>query len=134
MNTGQTELEVRQVLSKLMAGWDTGDGTAFASSFTEDADFVPYFGIHVQGRKGIADAHQSIFDGFMKGSKLRYDLQSLRNIEENVFIVHTLGMVIRAGSADSNAKPTAIQSFVMVKRDGKLEIEAFQNTLIENAP
>ncbi len=78
-----------------MSAWDAGDGTAFASAFTENADFVPYFGIHVQGREGIADAHQPIFDGFMKGSKLRYELQSIRPIEKNVFIVHTLGKAVQ---------------------------------------
>ena len=67
MNTKDLEQEVNQVLSKLMTAWGAGDGAAFASAFTEQADFVPYFGIHVQGRQGIANAHQPAFDSFLRG-------------------------------------------------------------------
>ncbi len=134
MNTRDFEQEVNQVLSRLMAAWAAGDGTTFASAFTEEADFVPYFGIHVQGRAGIVNAHQTAFDSFLKGSKLRYQLKSIRPIEENIFIVHTLGAVIGAGEDEFDITPTAIQSFVMVKKNGELVIESFQNTVIQDSP
>ena len=49
-------------------------------------------------------------------------------------MVHTLGTVLRAGEDESDITPTAIQSFVMIQRNGELMIEAFQNTLIQDSP
>ncbi len=131
---GPFDVEVRSVLSKLMSAWAAGNATQFAESFSEEADFVPYFGIHVHSREAIAKAHQPAFKTFLKGSKLHYEVQSIRTIADGVILVHTLGAVTSAGADESNPKPTSLQSFVMVEQHGELTIESFQNTPIKPPP
>ena len=62
----------------------------------------------------------------MKRSKLRYDLQSIRPIEKNVFGAHTLGKVVRADEDESEAKPTAIQGLVMASELENLSLRHFK--------
>lgn len=125
---------VQAVLSGLESAWAAGNASEFAAAFSEEADFVPYFGIHVHGREQIANAHQPVFDGFLKGTRLHYTLQTVRPLGKGILLVHTLGAVSKAGSTDPKPTPTALQSFVMVMVEGRLVIESFQNTVIQVPP
>jgi uncharacterized protein (TIGR02246 family) len=126
--------EVGQLLSQLQAAWAAGDGTAYAAAFAEEADFVPFFGIHLHGRQAIAGAHQGAFDTALKGTRLWLKVESIRPIADGVVVVHTVGAVIDPGSEATDPKPTSRQSFVLVRRDGGLVVEAFQNTVIQPPP
>lgn len=128
------DAEVGEVLARLMRGWAAGSGPQLAAAFSEEADFVPYFGIHVHGRDAIAKAHQPAFDAFLKGTKLHYEVESIRSLADGVVLVHTRGAVVPAGSDETSPKPTSIQTFVMVRRQGELVIESFQNTQIQALP
>src|SRR5690242_21322881 len=68
MTTAETE--VRAVLGRLTEAWNDGDATAYGRLFTEDADYVTFFGLNFPGREAIESSHRALFEGPLKGSKL----------------------------------------------------------------
>jgi uncharacterized protein (TIGR02246 family) len=58
------------LFAKMCEAWNKGNGELFGSCFTEDADYVTFMGQHLKGRKQIADVHQMLFAGPLKGSVL----------------------------------------------------------------
>ena len=51
---------LRGIVAQLEAGWNAGDGDAFAAPFAEDVDYVVVDGQHIQGRPIIAAAHRAL--------------------------------------------------------------------------
>ncbi|XVQ84357.1 SgcJ/EcaC family oxidoreductase [Microbispora siamensis] len=49
--------DIHRLLDALTAAWNDGDAAAFAGTFTEDADYVTYFGLRIEGRQAIEDSH-----------------------------------------------------------------------------
>jgi hypothetical protein len=47
--------------------WNEASGDAFAAPFSEDAEFVGFDGSVTRGRKRIAEAHQELFDKWLRG-------------------------------------------------------------------
>src|SRR6184192_531187 len=64
------EADVRAVLDRLAQAWNDGDATAYGRLFTEDADYVTFFGLNFPGREAIEESHRALFEGPLKGSKL----------------------------------------------------------------
>lgn len=42
----EREVAVRGVLAELTVSWNRGDATGYARLFTEDADYVTFFGVN----------------------------------------------------------------------------------------
>ncbi|GJM74992.1 hypothetical protein HMSSN036_72080 [Paenibacillus macerans] len=82
---------IRELFTALNEAWNNGDGTAYGECFTEDADYVTFIGQHLKGRKQIAEVHQWLFNGPLRGSKMESnftsDLQP-RYITPDVAVVH----------------------------------------------
>jgi uncharacterized protein (TIGR02246 family) len=53
--THQTdEAQIRVLFEDLLGDWGRGDGEAYGSRFTEDADYVAFDGTHTRGRWDIS--------------------------------------------------------------------------------
>lgn len=68
--TQDDEDGVRSVFAKLVESWNRGDGIAYGELFTEDADYIDVTGNHSQGRQAIAQLHEFLFKGPLRGSRL----------------------------------------------------------------
>ncbi len=55
-------------LAVFIEGWNAGDGSIIGSAFSNDARFVNIFGQVLEGRAAITRQHQTILDGFYKGT------------------------------------------------------------------
>src|SRR5215211_8675002 len=64
------EAQIRALFDDLLADWGRGDGQAYGSRFTEDADYVAFDGTHIRGRAEISASHQELFDRFLQGTQL----------------------------------------------------------------
>lgn len=115
-------MAAHEIMTKLQAAWSVGDGEAFASAFTHDADFVNIVGDVVRGKAHIAAHHDEIFASVYKGSTMRVD--SLRATE------------IAPGVATIEARATVISSFgelgthalaVIIEHDQDWAIRSFHN-------
>ncbi|MEK3779303.1 SgcJ/EcaC family oxidoreductase [Paenibacillus sp. FSL W8-0919] len=131
----QEELKaISDLFASLSEAWNKGDGAAYGNCFTEDADYVTFAGQHLKGRQQIADVHQMLFNGPLKGSVLvsrsYTDLQP-RFITPDVAIVHAIGEVQLAEPAQDPNDRGSLNSNVIIKQNGEWKITAFHNCRIQ---
>jgi len=135
MTTTTVEADVRAVLGRLTEAWNSADAAAYGRLFTEDADYVTFFGLNFPGREAIESSHRALFEGPLKGSKLTGRLGAsakVRFIRPDVAVA-----VVGGGSSVSGADITdegreSTVSFVLVQEDGEWLITAFQNTRVSD--
>ncbi|NUR91769.1 MAG: SgcJ/EcaC family oxidoreductase [Nonomuraea sp.] len=53
--------EIIHLLNRMTETWNAGDSAGYAGLFTEDADYITFFGLHMKGRKAIEEAHRGLF-------------------------------------------------------------------------
>jgi uncharacterized protein (TIGR02246 family) len=120
---------VRDVMARLREAWERGDGEAYGSLFSEDAQYVTAPGERMHGRKSIADSHQKIFNTFFKKTKLGRDYpSSLRQITPDVFLVESAGSVLFPGETEHKVAPNGLLTLVVARQDNVWRIVSFQNT------
>jgi uncharacterized protein (TIGR02246 family) len=128
---------IQAVFDRLMEAWNRGDGAAYGAEFTADADYIDVTGTHTQGGAAIGHAHQFLFDGPLKGSKLG----GIGNVADRVqFLAPDVALVIGGGGSrlagQTEAPPDrqSVNTTVLVKRDGAWRVRAFQNNRVQSPP
>ncbi|MCU1681144.1 MAG: hypothetical protein JWQ81_1883 [Amycolatopsis sp.] len=127
--------EVLVPLGKMAQAWNDGDATAYANLFTEDADYVTFFGMNMPGRAAIEASHRALFEGLLKGSKLiGSDVQpKVRFLRPDVAVVVAGG---GGSSLDGGSVVTAgresTQTYVLVNNGEGWQIASFQNTRVSD--
>jgi uncharacterized protein (TIGR02246 family) len=125
------------LFAKMCEAWNKGNGELFGSCFTEDADYVTFMGQHLKGRKQIADVHQMLFAGPLKGSVMvsstTADLQ-LRFITPDVAVVHAIGEVHLPVPSDDPNDRGSINTNVVIKENEEWKLTAFHNCRIQEMP
>lgn len=125
------------LFAKLSEAWNKGDGELYGSCFADDADYVTFMGQHLKGRKQIADVHQMLFAGPLKGSVMvssaTADLQP-RFLAPDVAVVHAVGEVRLAAPAQDPNDRGSINTNVAVKLNGDWKLTAFHNCRIQEMP
>ncbi|GAA1031210.1 MULTISPECIES: SgcJ/EcaC family oxidoreductase [Amycolatopsis] len=124
--------EVRCVLTRLADAWNSGDADAYGNCFTEDADYVTFFGLRSVGRQAIVDSHRELFQGPLKGSKLTgWGEPRVRLLRDDVAVVVTGGGSSLTGGDDPAAEGRESSlTYVMLRGDEGWQITAFQNTRV----
>ncbi|WNQ11425.1 SgcJ/EcaC family oxidoreductase [Paenibacillus aurantius] len=138
MSIVQDREAVQEVFKRLSEAWNRGDGAAYGSCFTEDADYITFSGQHLKGSKQIGEVHQWLFDGPLRGSVLEYrssDSLEPRFLGPDTAIVIAVGEARLAGAAEA-AEPDrgSINTNVLVKREGQWKLTAFHNCRIQETP
>lgn len=125
----------QDVLARLEAAWNLGDGAAYGAVYAPDASFVTVRGEHLIGRQAIGEGHAGIFASIYAGSVNRMELVSADEVSPGVVRVISaatltcpsgpLAGVHRAMSTNIIVSdPTADQPSLVV---------AAQNTLVTSA-
>ena len=112
------ERAVRDLFEKLLEDWARGDGEAYGSRFTEDADYVAFDGTRTKGREEISSSHQRLFDKFMKGTRLTGRIEGVKFPVPGVALVHATGGTLMRGKTETSPERDSIQTLVAVKREG----------------
>ena len=115
---------IDDVLTRISAAWDAGDAAAFACEFTDDATYVIFVGLAYEGRAAIEHGHVPVFEKWQKGSRMRIQVRSVRHLGDDVAVVLTEGGIGKGRRIPIDK----VQSFTMVRRDGRWQCAAFQNT------
>ena len=123
------ERMVSEIVSKLEKAWNAADGAGFAQAFAEDADFVNIRADHFRTRAVIAQGHQSIFDTIYKGSVVRYQMASVREISPKVLLAHVKA-TLKVPTGPMAGEIDALYSLVLVENGNDWHIAAFHNTLV----
>lgn len=130
VNRSADEAAIRDLFRALLEDWARGDGEAYGSRFTEDADYVAFDGTHTRGRREIASSHQQLFDTFLKGTRLTGEIRSVRFPGPEVALVHATGGTARRGKSGPSPERDSVQTLVAVKREGRWLFDAFHNTRV----
>jgi uncharacterized protein (TIGR02246 family) len=125
----QEAAAVRDVLTRVQAGWNAGDGEAYAAPFAEDADYVIVDGRHERGRATIAEGHKFIFSTIYKGSHNAYTIEDVRFLRPDVAVAH-VHHVLKFNAGGTPQEAQARSTWVLTKNNGEWRIDAFQNTPI----
>lgn len=120
---------IKAVVSEMEAGWNRKNGDEFARSFAEDCDYVVINGMHIKGRRAVAEGHQRIFDTIYKNSSLKTTVEGIRFLSPEIAIVHVRAD-LTVFEKDSSATTGARLTLVMRRQDAKWWTTAFQNTRI----
>lgn len=124
------EAEIRDLFRRLLDDWGRGDGEAYGSRFTEDADYVSFDGSHTKGRAEISASHQQLFDRFLKGTRLTGRILHVKFPSPNVALVHATGGTVMRGKTKPSRERDSVQTLVAVRRDGGWRFAAFHNTRV----
>ena len=124
------ERAVRELFEGLLEDWAKGDGEAYGSRFTEDADYVAFDGSHTMGRAEISSSHQQLFDKFLKGSRLTGRIEGTKYLGPDVALVHTTGDTIVRGKTEPSPERHSVQTLVAVRRGDEWRFAAFHNTRV----
>ena len=129
--SGDATDSVKTVISSLAESWNRHDMTAFASAFSEDADFVNVIGMHWRGREEIEAKHTIIHRTIFRNSTLQIVDQSVRFLRRSVAIAHVRTQLKGAESLPGrNAAEIrhALLTCVLVKEHDRWWIAAAHNT------
>lgn len=121
---------IRDLFCRLLDDWGRGDGHAYGSRFTDDADYVGFEGSRTKGRQEIASSHQELFDKWLKGTRLVGKIESVRFLGPEVALVHAIGSTIFPGEDKPRPSRDSIQTLVAIRRDGEWLFTAFHNNRI----
>lgn len=124
------ETAIRHLFAQLVAAWDAGDAEAYGALFTEDADYVAFDGVNQKGREAIIAGHKTLFERFLKGSKLTGGLVSVRLVAPTVALAHAVGSILDPGRRTPKAERLSSQTLLAVKENGTWRFRAFHNTRV----
>ncbi len=135
MSNADTTLE--QIIQGQETAWNAGDGLAWASVFTDDADYINVLGDVFQGRDEIARQHVFILGGPYKGSHLRITIRKITEPAPNIAVIETEYDLTRFNVLAPGIAPTSpglLKSrmrYVALKQGDQWKFIAAQNTAIQ---
>jgi len=122
--------KIRVLFDDLLADWGRGDGEAYGSRFTEDADYVAFDGTRTRGRDEISASHQELFDRFLKGTQLTGRVLSVKFPSPDVALVHATGGTVMRGKTKPSPERDSIQALVAVREGTEWRFAAFHNSRV----
>jgi uncharacterized protein (TIGR02246 family) len=124
------QAKIRALFEDLLADWRRGDGEAYGSRFTEDADYVAFDGTHTRGRSEISASHQKLFDRFLEGTRLTGHILSIKFPSPDVAIIHATGGTVMRGKTKPSPERDSIQTLVAVREDTEWRFATFHNSRV----
>jgi uncharacterized protein (TIGR02246 family) len=95
--------------------------------FSDDANIVGFDGTEVRGRNDFRDHAARIFADHKVASFVTV-IRDVREIAPGVAILHANAGMLPPGKSEVNPAVNTVQTLVAVHRDGRWQIELFQNT------
>jgi uncharacterized protein (TIGR02246 family) len=129
--TMNTEKITQNILTMLENGWNNANGTEYAQPFADTSEFVDIRGVLHQNstRQFLGEAHQGVFMGIYKDSKIAYNLAQVIALNENIFVANVKAE-LDAPAGPLAGKSASTITMVIVKLDNTWKIRAFHNTLV----
>lgn len=115
------------VPQRVMQAWADQDAEAFASLFTEDGTMI-LPGQLQKGRENIRAFMSAAFAGPYQGTQVVGHPVDVRFLSPDAGLLLTEGGVRPAGEAEVPPDRMVRGSWLVVKRDGRWQLAAYQNT------
>jgi uncharacterized protein (TIGR02246 family) len=123
----EDDVAIRALIGAVEAGWNAGDGDAFAALFAADADYVVVDGRYINGRDVIAQGHRQIFSTVYRGSRNRATVRSIRLLRDDVAVAH-VEWHLAYGQGEAAREARATNTMILTKDGSSWSIAAFHNT------
>lgn len=133
-SAGSALPQLKRLIQRQADAWNRGDGTAFANTYAEDAEFITFDGTHLRGRPEMARNFQIYFDNYTKGTRLVFTKVpvTLRYPTPTTAVMITNGCVANPGEPECRPDSHSVQTYVAVHRERGWELVSFQNTRVQN--
>jgi uncharacterized protein (TIGR02246 family) len=122
--------DVRALYLAVMDGWNRGSAAAFAAPFADEADFIAFDGTRFHGRDDLVRFHEPLFGTHLRGTRLTGDVTDIRFLSADMAVMHARGGTVLRGKRDPAPERDSIQTLAAVRRDGRWQLVAFQNTRV----
>jgi len=124
------QAQIRALFEDLLGDWGRGDGEAYGSRFSEDADYIAFDGTRTRGRAEVSASHQQLFDRFLKGTRLTGRILSIKFPGPDVALVHATGGTVMRGKMKPSPERDSIQTLVAVREGTEWRFAAFHNSRV----
>jgi len=129
MTTTDTAEPIRRLLDRLTETWNAGDAAGYADLFTEDADYITFFGARMRGRSEIEAGHRELFRKSIKLEPVGPDAE-IRPLAEGAVVIVVGGASRVAGQSDPSRD--SIITLTAVERPDGWRFASFQNTRVSD--
>lgn len=120
---------IRSIYDRHNEAWCDGDGAAYASVFTADADFIAFDGTRTIGRAEIAASHQELFDRYLQNTCLQGAIERIKFLGADTAVAY-----VRSGTRFDGGplvRRPSIQTYVAVRQDNRWRFASFHNGRID---
>lgn len=121
---------IRQLLRQLTDAWNDGDAAKYAEAFTDDADYITFFGLRMHSRQEIEDGHRHLFRLPIKLDSGDAGQAEIKPLAADVALVIVTGASTVNGETDP-ARNSIITLTAVDTRDG-WRFASFQNTRVSD--
>jgi uncharacterized protein (TIGR02246 family) len=112
--------------------WARKDGTAYASTYTSDADLITFFGSRLHTRDGIATGMQYYFDNYIDTTRFIQFSEDIDYVSRDTVLIIRTDCQAAGETEDCVPGTESINSNVLVREHGRWLQRSFQNTRIQN--
>jgi uncharacterized protein (TIGR02246 family) len=133
MSDTTTQSPATDFYAGLERGWNAADGAAYAADFALDCDFVDIRGSRHQSSGAVAGGHQAIFDSIYRGSTVRYEVASVRQLAAGVLLVQA-DEALQVPDGPLAGSSRAASTAVLVKDAAHWRAVLMHNTLVAPPP
>ena len=123
-----TTTQLQELLDQLSDSWSAGKGQEFGALFIDNAHFVTFDGTVLEGPAAIGQYHQAAFDRYLQNTRLVVSVEGTRAIDDSSLLVFTSGGIQSKSGDTVMLTGDSVQMMVVVLKDGKAHVLAFQNT------
>ncbi|MFE7131871.1 SgcJ/EcaC family oxidoreductase [Streptomyces sp. NPDC057638] len=125
--TDEDRAAIAALPQRVVAAWAAQDADAFAEVFTPDGTMI-IPGVFQQGREAIRSFLAQAFQGPFKGTRVTGTPVDLRFAGAESGILITRGGILAPGESEPSAERAVNASWVVIKRDGRWLLAAYQNS------
>nr|WP_055504303.1 SgcJ/EcaC family oxidoreductase [Nonomuraea pusilla] len=129
-----SETAIRNLLARMTETWNAGDSAAYAGLFTDDADYITFFGLRLTGRQAIEEVHRGVLAAGIRlaggggdGGETRIRL-----------LTDDVGLVVSGGSSSVNGEPApgraSVVTMTALRTPDGWRFASFQNTRVTRVP
>ncbi|MFC4113470.1 SgcJ/EcaC family oxidoreductase [Nonomuraea zeae] len=119
--------EIVRLLAQMTETWNAGDSAGYAGLFTEDVDYVTFFGLHLKGREAVEETHRELFKTSIKLGESDGEPQIRRLTDDVAFVV-------AGGTSSVNGKPdpsrTSVVTMTALRTPEGWRFASFHNTRV----
>jgi len=125
------EQAIQKIVSTMETGWVEKKGDVFASVFADVHDYIVWNGYYFpnMNRQGNAAAHQGLFNGVYRNYDVKFKIDKVRFLRNDLALVHVYGGGYEKGKTPEH--PTVLMTMIIEKKDGDWKVISFHNMDLE---